>query len=135
MVDYKKLFMNYMDAKGVKYEDKDTYVVKVTYTGDNIKSIPIFVFFDSDGDPILQMKCWDIANFTNKEEKGLSACNEANTTYRWAKFYIDKDKDVIAELDAYIDAATCGEECLKLVRRMVSVIDKAYPIFGKALWA
>ena len=136
MANYKQLFMNYMDRKGIKYSDVKDYVVRVTYTGDNLKSIPVYVFFDSDGDPLVCLKCWDIVNF--KDEKmasGIIACNELNKQYRWVKFYLDKDNDVVAQIDAYIDAETCGEECLNLVKRVVNITDEAYPTFMKAIWS
>ncbi|MBE6680289.1 MAG: hypothetical protein E7598_07205 [Ruminococcaceae bacterium] len=134
MANYKNLFMSHMDSEGVKYTDRDTYVVQVTYNGDNLKSIPINVFFDKDGDPIVQFKCWDIGNFKGKEEKGIVACNEINKKYRWVKFYLDDDSDVVASIDAYISDDSCGRECLSLVRRSVSIIDDAYPTFARAMW-
>ena len=135
MANFKQLFMEHMDKEGIKYVERDEFVVKVTYSGDNLKSIPVYVFFDEDGDPLVQLKCWEIANFKNKEGKGILACNEANKQYRWVKFYLDKDCDIVASIDAYIDASTCGSECLSLVRRVVNITDETYPIFAKALWA
>lgn len=135
MANYKRLFMQHMDREGIKYTDQDDFVVKVVYTGDNLKSIPVFVFFDKDGDPLVQLKCWEIANFKNKEAKAMIACNQVNKEWRWIKFYIDDDADIVAGCDAYIDEATCGSECLSLVRRMVNIVDDAYPTFGKALWS
>lgn len=134
MADYKRLFLRHMDAKGIKYVDRDEFVVKITYTGDNLKNIPVYVFFDEDGDPMVQFKCWDIANFKDKEAKGIFACNEMNKVYRWVKFYLDKDSDVVASIDAYITETTCGEECLSLVRRVVNITDEAYPTFARAMW-
>lgn len=132
---YKTLFMRKMDAKGIRYEDRDEFVVKITYSGDNLQSIPVFVFFDKDGDPMVQVKCWNIANFKGKEQKGINACNQLNAEYRWVKFYLDDDADIVASIDAYIDEETGGDECIKLVNRVVNITDDAYPTFGKALWA
>lgn len=135
MPNYKQLFMSHMDRVGVKYSDIDERVVRVTYTGDNLKSIPINVFFDKDGEGIVQLACWNIANFKDKFAAGVLACNNLNSEYRWVKYYLDSDTDVRCCLDAYIDEETCGEECLNLVRRMVNIIDDSYPTFMKALWA
>ena len=135
MANYKQLFMNYMDREGIKYVDRDDFVVKITYSGDNLKTIPIYVFFDEDGDPLVQFKCWDIAEFKGKEAKGIITCNSVNKQYRWVKFYLDDDADVVASIDAYIDADTCGSECLSLVRRIVNITDDVYPEFAKAMWA
>lgn len=135
MANYKNLFMRHMDREGVKYTEMDDHVVKVVYTGDNLKTIPIFVFFDENGEPLISVKCWEIANFKNeKMAGGMIACNELNKRYRWVKFFLDDDSDVIAQIDAYVDEATCGGECLNLVKRMVNIIDEGYPTFMRALW-
>ena len=134
MANYKNLFMRFMDRNNIKYTDVKENVVKVVYTGDNLKTIPVFVFFDADGDPIVSFKCWEIANF--KDEKmagGIVACNQLNNKYRWVKFYLDDDCDVVAQIDAYIDEETCGNECTSLVKRMVNIVDEGYPTFMLSL--
>jgi hypothetical protein len=98
-------------------------------------TIPIYVFFDEDNDPYVSFKCWEIQSFKNNEAAALIVCNNLNNEYRWLKFYMDEDKDVNASLDAMVDRSTCGEECLSLVRRMVNIIDEAYPQIAKARWA
>lgn len=138
MANYKQIYMRYMDDNGIKYSEVQgrENVVKVVYTGDNLNSIPVFVFFDKDGEGMVTLKCWDIANFKgNKLAAGLIACNDMNDKYRWVKFYVDKDGDIIAQIDAYIDERTCGYECASLVRRVVNITDEAYPTFMKALWS
>ncbi|MCD8087835.1 MAG: YbjN domain-containing protein [Oscillospiraceae bacterium] len=135
MADYKKLFMEYMDDKGIKYKNVKDFVVQVTYSGDHLKTIPVYVFFDKDGDPMVSFKCWEIANFKEKPEKGVATCNDLNAEYRWVKFYIDKDSDVICQADAYVDEESCGEICRKMVSRVVNISDDAYPVLMKALWA
>lgn len=135
MANYKRMFMNYMDREGIKYVDRDDFVVRVTYTGDNLKTIPVYVFFDEDGDPIVQFKCWEIANFKGKEGQGIFTCNEMNKEYRWVKFSLDDDADIVASIDAYISVENCGEECMALVRRVVNITDDAYPNFAKAMWS
>ena len=134
MANYKNLFMRYMDDEGIKYTDVKENVVKVVYTGDNLKSIPIFVFFDKDGDPLVSFKCWEIANFKDKEAVGIITCNQLNNQYRWVTFYVDDDADVITQIDSYVDENTCGPICMSLVRRMVNIVDEAYPEFMRALW-
>lgn len=133
---YKQAFMAYMEQQGVKYRDKDEFVVTVTYTGDNLKTIPIYVFFDKDGDGLVQLACWEICNFSeDKQAAGLICCNQLNSKYRWVKFYVDSDRDTRAEMDAIIDPQTVGAECLSLVRRMVNIVDEAYPTLMAARFA
>ena len=134
MANFKQDFMRYMDAQGVKYTDTAEFRVRVAYTGENLKSIPVYVTFDSDGDNLVQFHCWEIANFKDKLSDGIFACNFLNAKYRWGKFYIDDDGDVVCSTDAYL-GADCGSECLSLVHRVVNITDQAYPVFMKALYS
>ena len=135
MANYKKIFMKHLDHMDVGYEERDDYTLKTYYNGENLKTIPIIVYFDEDGDPMVQFKCWDIANFKGKEGKGLVACNKINNEYRWIKFSIDEDADIVASCDAYIDIDTCADICSQLALRMGGIIDDAYPEFAKAMWS
>ena len=135
MQKYAREFTMYLDSQGIKYTEQNENVVKVIYEGENLNTISIFVIFDEDGENLVQIRSWEIINFKNSEAKAYIACNEMNDNYRWLKFYIDGDADIVAEMDAVIDMDTCGEVCLSLVRRAVRIIDKAYPTFAKARWS
>lgn len=132
MANYKNLFMRFMDRNNIKYTDVKENVVKVVYTGDNLRTIPVYVFFDKDGDPLVSFKCWEILNFKGEEAGGVIACNILNKKYRWVKFYLDDDSDIVSQIDAYIDEETCGSECTNLVKRMVNIVDEGYPVFARA---
>ena len=134
MANYKQRFMDHMDREGVKYTDEKENVVCVSFSGKKLNTIPIYVFFDKDGEGLVQLACWNIANFKDKFAAGILACNQLNAEYRWVKYYLDDDTDVRCTLDARIDEMTCGEECLEMVLRMVNIIDESYPTFMKALW-
>lgn len=136
MADFKAAFLHYMDQKEIKYTDVKENVVRVAYSGDNLKSIPIFVFFDKDGDNMIQFACWEIATFSeDKYSAGLLTCNALNSKFRWVKFYLDSDQCVRVEMDAYVNLETVGEECSLIIRRIVGIIDEAYPDLMKALWS
>ena len=124
-----------MDREDISYTEQDERVLKIVYNGDNLETIPVYVFFDKDGDPYVQFKCWNIANFKTNREKGIDVCNQLNHEYRWVRFYIDNDNDVVADIDAVIDEDTCGDVCFSLVGRVVSIVDEAYPTIAKARWA
>lgn len=134
MADYKQLFIQHMIQEGIKYSEVNDHAVKVVYSGDNLQTIKIIVIFDEDGDPLVSVRCWEIANFKDKLAEGYIATNKLNSEYRWVKYYLDKDYDVVASIDAYVDEATCGSECLSLVRRMVNIIDDSYPVFMRAIY-
>lgn len=129
---YKKLFMQYMDENGIRYTELDEFLVKVAYNGDNLNTITVKVSFDHDGDNLASFYCFEIINMKGKESEGYTVCNKLNNQYRWVKFYMDDDEDIICQTDAYLDTESCGEECMYFVRQMVSITDKAFVEFAKA---
>ena len=132
---YKSAFMEYMDNNEIKYQEIDDFRLSVIYAGENMKSIKVYFFFDKDGDNMVQLSCMQIAGFKNSMEVGVNACNAVNTKYRWVKFYIDDDGDLMCDIDAYLDENSCGEVCMQLLSRMVNIVDETYPAFMRALWA
>lgn len=136
MSDYKSACLRYFDQQGIKYTEDNEGAVSVKYNGKNLRTVNILVFFDKDGDNDVHLACWEIASFHgDKYAAGLVACNALNGKYRWVSFFLDDDEDVQAAMDAIVDSQTVGEECLQLVKRMVGIIDGAYPELMKALYA
>lgn len=134
-MNYKGAYMQEMDRRGIKYKDTAEHSVSVSYRGDNTDDIKINVIFDEDGDGLVALRCWSFGNVpSSKRSNVLEACNDLNTQYRWVKFYIDGDGDIAVGLDAVIDIATVGAECVQLVNRMVDIYDKGYPVLMKACW-
>ena len=134
MVTYKQLCMEYMRREKIRYEDVREFVLKVTYTGANVSTISIYLYFDEDGEANVALKSWNIVNFAGRVDEAVALCNTLNAKYRWVKFYVDEDADVVAELDALVSEQSCGSSCMNLIRRMTSVIDDAYPLLSHALW-
>ena len=135
MIPYAQEFIDYLDEEDIYYTEKDEHVVQVSFRGENLNSIDVYLFFDEDGDPLVQLRCWSIANFKSNERAAIEICNVLNAEYRWVKFYIDKDKDIVASIDAVVDGDICGSLCLFLIRRMINIVDEAYPRIAKARWA
>ena len=135
MQEFAQKFIDQMDEDEIKYTEVNDTTVKVSFSGDNLKTITVYAFFEEDGTPYVQFRCWEIESFKNNEEAGLAACNALNLQFRWAKFFLDKDKDVAATLDAVLDENTVGEDCCSLMMRLVSIVDDAYPQLAKARWA
>ncbi len=134
--NYKSLYMHHLDQTGVRYTDAGENRVTVSYKGDNLASIPIQVNFDKNGNEYVQLDCWNIAKFNEgKMAAGLVTCNALNARFRWSKFYIDSDLDVRCQADLVIEPNTTGQHIQEVLKRLVSIIDDAYPELMKALWA
>ena len=134
MNQYKALFINDLDRNGIKWIDAGERVVEVKYNGDNIDTVDVYFFFD-DESSIAQAVCMKIASFKGNEGAGIAVCNELNKDYRWVKFYIDKDSDVVCQGDVFFNADVCGMICRNILMRVVSIVDAAYPDIMKARWS
>ncbi len=135
-VDYKSLFIHYLDQEGLHYTDLGDYKVKVSYRGDNAPSIPVYLFFDKNGKNYVALDSWGVAKFpSEKRAAGLVVCNSLNGMYRWVRFFLDSESEIRCQADIVIEPGTAGEECNELVERIVSIVDEAYPEIMKALWA
>ena len=51
------------------------------------------------------------------------------------RFTKEEDGELVAEEDAVIQLDSCGEEAFELMIRMTQIIEEAYPMVMKELWA
>ena len=121
-----------MDSKDIRYTELDEFVVGIGVSGENIDAIHVLVIFEEDGNPAVQLRCSNFIGFSGKEIRGIIACNKINNELRWVKFCMDSNGDIVATMDTYFDGASCGEECIKLVKQFVRIIDMTYPTFAHA---
>lgn len=97
--------------------------------------VRINVLFDTDGNSVQLVTGTVVRIPKDKTAQALITCNRCNKRFRWVKFYIDDDNDLIVEADGIIDEMTVGEECIELLFRTVSILDDSYGDFMKAIWA
>lgn len=133
-----QLFMALMEAREMKatlVDEEEKTVLRVGFNLDNTE-VSIFIIFDED-DGSVHFEGRDFVKIP-KDLNGtiLSVCNQCNCDYRWVKFvYEEEDNRVSCKCDAVIQLDSCAEEIFEIVMRMASIVDEAYPIFMKAMWA
>lgn len=131
---YKALFTALLDKEDVSYADMNDNAVGIIWEGENIPSIPILIYFEEDGAPLVEIKCWDIMHCPKEKRIAfLRTCNELNLKYRLVSFCLDEDDEVVAQLDHYIEEKNFGKICFTLVIHLYSIVDNAYLSFTKAL--
>jgi len=129
--------MAHFDAKGLKYRQLDDEAMRVTIGGvPKIGDVDIIVIFGED-ETDAALRCFNVCSFDKSKIEALyKACSVMNKKYRWVKFYVDEEREVIvAEDDAVIQLDGCGEEVEELVFRMLDVVKNAYPEFMRAIYA
>ena len=128
-------FVDYLDQKGVKYRLHDDKSLTVPYRGDNAPNINVMLIFGEDCCDVA-VKIFTICKVPDNKVYDMYKCaSELNAHFRWLKFYIDKDQELMADMDAVIQIFSCAEECYELVQRSVSIVDDAYPMAMKVLYS
>lgn len=137
MATYKEAFIRHLESEGIKYTDLDDVAVRIGYNTDNVQGgVSVVVIFDKDNSHYATLRSWDVGKFDGElKVKGIAVCNEMNKQYRWCKFFINDDGDVTAQIDAIFDMGNVGPVVLEMVRRMVNIVDEAYPAFMKVRWS
>lgn len=92
------------------------------------------IIIDEDGTGAHVVSSPIVSVQTDRYAQLLSACNECNTTYRWAKFYIDEDSDLMVECDVPLRDSSVGDECVEVVMRLADIVDQAYATIMRAAW-
>ena len=129
-------FKKHLDEKEIRYDELDGYAIGISTSTDVINSVRIIVGFGEADSVRPWIKSWSIGTFEgDKYGKALVVCNSMNDKFRWAKFFLNSDKDVVVQEDAVVEEATAGEELFELIVRMLNIMDEAYPEFMKARWA
>ena len=128
-----------MTERGLKFDHVDEYdnpMVSLSFGGGDFSytHVTIHLVFDLDGESA-QVVTSPIANAPGeKTAKMLLVLNECNHKFRWVKFYLDDDNDVVANGDVIFNEQNAGEACIELVMRTASIIDDAYPEIMKGIW-
>lgn len=129
-----------LTERGLKFEHSDGYekpLISLSFGGGDFAytHVAVHLFFDLDGESV-QVATSPIASVpAEKTAQLLYALNDCNHKFRWVKFYLDDDNDVIAESDAIIDEQNAGAVCFEIVMRTASIIDDAYPDIMKAVFS
>ena len=133
-------FESTLQQRGLKYErreglDRPAFVLNFGGGDFQYSHVAIHVIFDSNGESAQFITSPIVSVSADKTASLLLACNKMNCRFRWVKFYLDEDNDLVANADVLIDEYTAGEECAGIVTRIASIVDDAYPEFMRAMWA
>ena len=128
------------NERGLKYEHIDDYekpMITLNFGGGDFSytHVAIHVIFDLDGESAQIVTSPVAAVPGEKTAKLLLTLNECNHKFRWIKFYLDEDNDVIVNADIIFDEINAGPTCIEIVMRTANIIDEAYPDIMKAIWA
>ena len=133
MNKYTQLFTKLLDAKDFNYETHeatDASFVTFPYKGKSIACI-----FSGDNGEYFSLYLSYEQIPEDKYADVLILCNELNSTYKWVKFYIDKENNFCLDNDAILSEATAAEEAFELLVRLINISDEVKAPLMKAIYA
>ena len=131
-----KVLTAFLDAKGVKYEVDEDGIVKLRQSVENSNSTLIMlIVFDDDNH--VRIEGGGFASIPQDKINGMyKVVNQLNDDYRWVKFVVNEaGEDIRVRVDTVVSLDTCADEIFELCLRMTAIVDKAYPVIMKGLWA
>lgn len=131
-----KMFGSYLESKDVKFQSVEDDILRVGWGLQVGSSISIFFHFQNE-DTSVHLEGLDFVKIPeDKYDMIYKLLNELNDRYKHVKFVLNAETGMVAARDDdVIQLDTCCEECWELMIRMVQIVEDAYPIFMKALWA
>ena len=137
MSSFKDLFVDFLKEHDIKFRDLDERAVRLSFHSDTVPNgVTVYVIFDAEDNNGVHFTARDFAIVPkDKYAAVLLACNEANAKYRWVKFYINDDLEIVLDEDAVIDRSSVGQECAEVAFRISDILDDAYGSFMKAIYS
>ena len=129
-----KAFTDKLDSKDLNYkvrELKDETLVIFPY--ENRETT--FVFAGDEGEYVQMMTVLESRGSDEKFVEAVMVCNQQNRRFRFVKFVVDDDNDVMALSDAILDTNSAGDECFELLVRSLKIIKEARPQIMKVIYS
>jgi len=117
-------------------DEYDKPMIRLNFGGGDFSytHLTINVIFDEDGESA-QILTSPIASVpAERTAKLLLTLNGCNQKFRWVKFYLDDDNDIIADGDVLFDEHNAGPAVIEVVMRTASIIDDVYADIMRGIW-
>lgn len=115
--------------------DSDT-VLELAFAGsDGGPQLRFIIAFDDD-DEAITVRCLDYVSYPSElTEDILDLCDECNSTYRFTKFYTDRDNNSIdVQSTSFVETENVVGIMHGLLQMMIHSLTDEYPKFMKAIW-
>ena len=134
MVTCAETFISTLKARELKFNtrefDDGTVMVAVPFDG---RTTNVLFAADDDGKHVALRTMFESCP-QDRIADVLLVCNSLNCQYRWLKFCIDSDNDIMVEDDAIVTPETAGDECFELVIRTANILKDVKPTIMRAIY-
>ncbi len=129
-----QLFIDDLKAKDFNFDvhepEADLTIVSLPFSGKTVN-----IFFNGENGTYLSLYMKYESIPEEKLVDVIIACNELNTEYKWATFYVDKDRDLMIHDDAILSVGNAAAEAFEIMARIIKIADDVKPTIMKAIYA
>ena len=136
-----------LDKQEMKYgedvsEDGEDHIIRMRQQLDNgsVVSIAIVVTENGDTNDFIKIKYFGLVRLEENSDRTafIEKLNEWNSAYRYVKFAVDDEQDVVVDIDLPLDLHTGvfqAENSMAMVGVGLQVLEEVYPALMKLRWA
>lgn len=127
-------FVAFLESKNLHFDareiDNGGAMVAFPYNGKLAR-----IFFNGQDGTYMSMYLVFESVPAEKIPDMLVVCNELNSTYKWVKFYLDSDNDLVLQDDAILSVDSAADEVFELMLRMFDIGKDVKNQIMKAIYA
>ena len=136
-----------LDKQEMKYgedvsEDGEDNIIRMRQQLDNgsVVSIAIVVTENGDTNDFIKIKYFGLVRLEENSDRTafIEKLNEWNSAYRYVKFAVDDEQDVVVDIDLPLDlhaGVFQAENFMAMVGVGLQVLEEVYPALMKLRWA
>ena len=132
---------NYEESEASEEGQTETYFyMRNELENDEPVTVVIAIREHADADGFIKIKIYDIGYLADESDRAelLNKINEWNAGYRYVKFCLDRDEDVVADIDLPLDlhvGVFQADRFMAMVGVGLQVLEEVYPEMMKLRWA
>ena len=128
-----ELFADFITSKNLTFDSS------VDNDGDSLVNFPYDgriarCYFSGDDGRYLTIYYYLENTPEEKIPDVLYLCNELNAQYKWVKFYLDSDNDVVLQTDALLTPMSAADVAFEILARLLDIYKEAKPTIMKTIY-
>ena len=131
---------DHFQSKGIRCridELEAASILQIPFSGKNVTNIILYII-SKDDSPAVNMRTMPLARVPEDRSAAvLQILNACNLKYRYIKFSLDNERDILAQYDVPVRAGmdAIGEICEEILARFGHILDECHPEIMKAIYA
>ncbi len=132
--------LDHFQSKGIRCrldELDNASLVQIPFSGKNVTNIILYIISKDDSTAV-NLRTMPLARVPEGRSNAvLQVLNACNLKYRYVKFSLDNERDILAQYDVPLRTSMeeIGDICEEILARFGHILDECHPEIMKAIYA